>query len=202
MEPEVHIIEKYFQIVLKCFTMTNIQLRGGKEIDLLAINPYTREKFHVESRISVSPSFRLTAKDTYTAKGKPKKQGLDYFVEQKFYHPTVIKGIDEIFGPTGDTNCRRVLVVWDVKDDSVVDEAKKKGIEIYIMPTLLSVLMGFHRARGSRDPILRLIELFVESPFLAKLEIKPKTKEEKRKWRDIKKRLKEIEKLEKRHAVL
>jgi hypothetical protein len=36
MEPEVHILEKYFQEVLLCFTMTNIQLKGKKEIDLLA----------------------------------------------------------------------------------------------------------------------------------------------------------------------
>jgi hypothetical protein len=41
MEPEVHIIEKYFQEVLYCFTMTNIRCKGGKEIDVLAVNPTT-----------------------------------------------------------------------------------------------------------------------------------------------------------------
>jgi hypothetical protein len=44
MEPEVHIIEKYFQEILHCFTMTNVKCEGGKEIDLLAINPITGKK--------------------------------------------------------------------------------------------------------------------------------------------------------------
>jgi len=39
MEPEVHIIEKYFQEIKHCFNMTNIRLKGKKEIDLLAVSP-------------------------------------------------------------------------------------------------------------------------------------------------------------------
>ena len=58
MEPEVHIIEKYFQEILHCFTMTNIKCKRGKEVDLLAVNPRTGEKYHVESRIDTSPSFK------------------------------------------------------------------------------------------------------------------------------------------------
>jgi hypothetical protein len=58
MEPEVHTIEKYFQEILHCFTMTNIRCRGGKEIDLSAINPNNRKKYHVESRVGTSPSFK------------------------------------------------------------------------------------------------------------------------------------------------
>jgi hypothetical protein len=54
MEPEVHIIEKYFQEVLHCFTMTNIRCKGGKEIDLLAVNPITGKRYHIESRVSTS----------------------------------------------------------------------------------------------------------------------------------------------------
>ena len=53
MEPEVHIIE-YFQVVLGCFTMTNVKCEGQKELDLLAVNPRTSEKYHVESRVSTS----------------------------------------------------------------------------------------------------------------------------------------------------
>ena len=64
MEPEVHIIEKYFQLIKRCFTMTNIRLKGGKEIDLLAINPQSGEKYHVEVRVSTTPSFKLRIHDT------------------------------------------------------------------------------------------------------------------------------------------
>lgn len=32
--------------------MTNVMLGGGKEIDLLAFNPVSGEKFHIEVRIA------------------------------------------------------------------------------------------------------------------------------------------------------
>ena len=82
MEPEVHIIEKYFQLVRHCFTMTNIRCKRGKEIDLLAIDPQTGEKYHVESRVGTAPSFKIREKDTSTSKGRPHKIGLDYFHNQ------------------------------------------------------------------------------------------------------------------------
>ena len=71
MEPEVHLIEKYFQTVKKCLTMTNIQLKGNKEIDLLAMDPRTYERFHVESRVTLT-GFKLLKKDTYVKKGTHK----------------------------------------------------------------------------------------------------------------------------------
>jgi len=67
LEPEVHLIEKYFQAVKKCLTMTNIRLKKNKEIDLLAINPRTGEKYHVESRVTLT-GFTLLKKDTYAKK--------------------------------------------------------------------------------------------------------------------------------------
>lgn len=62
MEPEVHIIEKYFQEIKRCFTMTNIKCKGGKEIDLLAVVPITLERYYVESRVSTT--FKLREKAT------------------------------------------------------------------------------------------------------------------------------------------
>jgi len=52
LEPEVHIVDRYMQLAKKCFTMTNIMLEGGKEIDLLASNPITGEKYHIEVRVA------------------------------------------------------------------------------------------------------------------------------------------------------
>jgi Holliday junction resolvase-like predicted endonuclease len=80
MEPEVHIIEKYFQEILHCFTMTNIRCKGGKEIDLLAINPKTLERYHVKSRVSTT--FKLKLKATYSKKGRCYKNGIDYFAKE------------------------------------------------------------------------------------------------------------------------
>lgn len=45
------------QLVRKCFTMTNVMLEGGKEIDLLAVNPISGEKFHIEVRVTIAKGF-------------------------------------------------------------------------------------------------------------------------------------------------
>ncbi len=97
MEPEVHIVERYMQLVRKCFTMTNIMLGGGKEIDLLAFNPVSGEKFHIEVRIATR-GFRLRLIDTQTKSGRKHRRGLDTLNEIKFVHPTVVNGVKEIFG--------------------------------------------------------------------------------------------------------
>ena len=43
MEPEVKIVDRYFQECKNFFTMTNRRVKGNKEIDLLAFNPKTNE---------------------------------------------------------------------------------------------------------------------------------------------------------------
>lgn len=157
MEPEVHIIEKYFQTMLKCFTMTNIKCKGNKEIDLLAINPRTGNKFHVESRVGTSPSFKIRLHDTYTKKGIAHKIGIDYFAKEKFDHPLVKEKIKEIFG---NINYVKILVVWDVQDEALVEEAKKIfDIEIWFIIEMIYDLMEKGKIRGSRDDILRTVEL-------------------------------------------
>ena len=159
LEPEVHLIEKYFQSVKKCLTMTNIRLKRNKEIALLAVDPRTGEKFHVESRVTLT-GFTLLKKDTHAkkgmSKGKPLRRGLDFFDKEKFGHKIVVGAIKKIFG---DADYRRILVVWDVKDDSVVKYAKERfGIEIWLMDEIITNLVENVR-RGSRDDILRTVEL-------------------------------------------
>lgn len=160
MEPEVHLIDKYFQIIKKCLTMTNIQLKGGKEIDLLAIDPRTQEKFHIESRVTIS-SFKIRLHDTHTKSGKAHRRGLDYFAKKKFDHSTIVKNVQKIFGST---EYRKILVVWDVQERSVVEQAKEMyGIEIWFFKDLLKALVTFSKikgAKGSRDDVMRLVEIF------------------------------------------
>jgi len=146
--------------------MTNIRLKGNKEIDLLAINPQTGEKFHVESRVTLT-GFKLTRKDTYSqkgkSKGKPHRRGSDFFDKEKFNHDVVVAGIREIFG---DANYRKILVVWDVEDESVIGVAKEKfGIEVWYMEEILDELREAifrGKLKGSRDDILRTVELVLK----------------------------------------
>ena len=58
--------------------MTNITLKGGKEIDLLAFNPLKKEKYHLEVRVTTGRGFRLRLIDSQTKNGRKHKKGLGH----------------------------------------------------------------------------------------------------------------------------
>ncbi len=51
-----HIVDCYFRICRKCFTMNDVKVDGGnnRQFDLLAVSLLTCEQFHVESSVSHS----------------------------------------------------------------------------------------------------------------------------------------------------
>jgi len=137
--------------------MTNVVLSGGKEIDLVAFNPVSGEKFHIEVRIATGRGFRLRVKDTQTKSGRKHRRGLDTLNAIKFTHPTVVNAMKEIFG-CGDY--KKVLVVWDVQDSSVIEQAKDRyHIEVWKISNIISELMREVKSRAYRDDILRTIQL-------------------------------------------
>lgn len=144
MEPEVRLIEKYLQTVLKCFTMTNIRCNGKKEIDLLAINPKTGQKFHIESSVWIKRKLNLKT--------------LDSHVEKKFDDPRVKVRITEFFG---ESKYRRWLVVSPQKVDfQLEDTARNKfGVEIKYIDAIVRMIMKKLRKFGSRDDLLRTLEI-------------------------------------------
>ena len=157
MEPEVHIVDRYMQLVKKCFTMTNVMLGGGKEIDLLAFNPVSGEKFHIEVRIATGRGFRLRVKDTQTKSGRKHRRGLDTLNEIKFAHPTVVKALNQIFGSGG---YKKVLVVWDVQDNKVIEQAKNVySIEVWKISEIINHLMKEVKTRPYRNDVLRTVQL-------------------------------------------
>ena len=157
MEPEVHIVDRYMQLVGKCFTMTNIMLKGGKEIDLLAFNPLSGEKFHIEVRIATGRGFRLRLIDTQTKNGRKHRRGIDTLNEIKFAHPTVVSAVKEIFGSD---EYRKVLVVWDVEDGGVIEQAKSiYGIDVWKISDIIGELMQKVKTKPYRNDVLRTIQL-------------------------------------------
>jgi hypothetical protein len=137
--------------------MTNIQLKGKKEIDLLAINPITQQRYHVEARISTT--FKLKLKATYTKDGRCHKNGLDYFSREKFEHPIVKQKIRELFGKS---DYHKVLVVWDTEDNfKVLPQIAEReyGIEIMGLRGIIHEFTHKKITSGSRDDILRIMEL-------------------------------------------
>jgi len=71
--------------------------------------------------------------------------------------PTVVRLIREIFG-SGEY--RKVLLVWEVEDKSVIEQAKKiYGIEIWKMSSVLNKLIREVGTKAFRDDVLRTIQL-------------------------------------------
>jgi hypothetical protein len=158
LEPEVHITERYLQLVKKCFTMTNIMLEGGKEIDLLAVNPISGEKYHVEVRVAIGKGFRLRMIDTQTKDGRKHRRGIDTLDKIKFSHPTMVKAVKEIFRSS---EYKKVLVVWDVEEESVIERAKERPyeIEVWRMSEIISSLTREVKTKAYRDDVLRTVQL-------------------------------------------
>ena len=145
------------QLVRKCLTMTNVMLGGGKEIDLLAFNPVSGEKFHIEVRIATGRGFQLRMIDTQTRNGRKHKRGLDTLNEIKFTPPIVVNSVKEIFGSS---DYKKVLVVWDVQDSEVIKQAKAiYDIEVWKILDILSEIVKEVKTRPYRDDVLRTLQL-------------------------------------------
>jgi len=157
LEPEVHIVERYMQLVKKCFTMTNVMLGGGKEVDLLAYNPRTNEKYHIEVRVTIGRGFRLRMKDTQTKDGRKHRRGMDTLNEIKFVHPIVTNKVTEIFGSS---DYMKVLVVWDVQNPEVIGGAKDVfNIEVWKLSDVMTEMMKEIGTKSYRDNVLRTVQL-------------------------------------------
>jgi uncharacterized Zn finger protein len=137
--------------------MTNVMLEGGKEIDLLAYNPLSKEKYHIEVRIATGKGFRLRMVDTQTKKGYKHKRGLDTLNEIKFAHPIVTNKVKQIFNTN---EYRKVLVAWDVQNSQVIEQAKAVyDIEIWKMSDILNEMKRELKTQPFRDDVLRTVQL-------------------------------------------
>ena len=137
--------------------MTNVMLGGGKEVDLLAYNPRSHEKYHIEVRVTIGRGFRLRLIDTQTKDGRKHRRGMDTLNEIKFIHPTVTNKVTEIFGSS---DYKKVLVVWDVQDSKVIEQAKDEyNIEVWKISEVINQLMKEVKTRPYRDDVLRTIQL-------------------------------------------
>jgi hypothetical protein len=157
VEPEVHIVERYLQLVKHWFTMTNVMLEGGKEIDLLALDPFSGNKYHIEVRVAIGRGFRIRLVDTQTKSGIRHKRGLDTLNEIKFSPPAVVSGCHEIFGCS---EYKKILVVWDVQEPNVLEQAEKLyGIELWRISDIITELIHEVGTKAYRDDILRTVQL-------------------------------------------
>jgi hypothetical protein len=137
--------------------MTNIMLEGGKEIDLLAVNPVSGEKYHIEVRVTIEKAFRIRLIDTQTKSGRKHRRGMDTLNDIKFKPQTVVNAIRKIFGSS---KYKKVLVVWAVEEESVIEKAQSLyDIEIWKMSDIMGELIREVKTKVYRDDVLRTIQL-------------------------------------------
>lgn len=160
------IVEAYVRYLKDWATIPNIKCPGQHEIDLLAVDPQSGKRFHIESSVSISSSFsKLTAKpyseDDFKVRTKQPQQRrtLGYFVNKKFDAKGVIDTLRVYGFKRG--NYSKVIVTWDA-----TDEAKKKArdqkIELWYFPEIMAKIANKVKDRKTHftDDTLRTLHLY------------------------------------------
>jgi hypothetical protein len=102
METTEKIVEGYARYVKNWATIPNIKCPGQYEINLIAIDPCSLNRYHIESGVSISRSYsKLTLKpySDQDLKSRLKTAGqrrtLGYFVQTKFGAEPVLATLKE-----------------------------------------------------------------------------------------------------------
>lgn len=169
METTEKIVEAYVRYVRGWATIPNIRCHGQHEIDLLAIDPVTLARYHIEISVSGSQAYsKLTAKafDPALLKERVQKskmrRTLGYFIEHKFGTPAVAARLAEYGFDPG--NHRKIVVTWDWTPDAKA-AADTAAIELWDFRTIMREIAASIRNKRSyfTDDTLRTINLFVRA---------------------------------------
>ena len=169
METTERIVEAYVRYVKGWATIPNIRCDGQYEIDLLAIDPLSLDRYHIEVGVSVSGSFsKLTTKPfspddlKRRARIAGARRTLGYFVERKFGPAQVLSKLSEYGFKRG--NYQRVIVTWGwtVEAD---DKAQAEGVVLWHFGDLMrEIAERFERSRSYfTDDTLRTLSLFTHA---------------------------------------
>jgi hypothetical protein len=174
METTEKIVEAYARYVKGWATIPNIRCGGQFEIDLLAIDPKTCDRYHIETSISVSPGFsKLTRNEFDPALHKAKmRRTIDYFIKRKFETRSVIDKLAD-YG-FEENKYKRIIATWDATEEAKA-AAVEAEIELWPFPEIMDkIAEQITRTRGYfTDDTLRTIGLYVRSLDGAKKGIAP-----------------------------
>jgi hypothetical protein len=177
MNAAEHIVECYFRITKKCFTLDDVKVIGGnnRQIDLLAINLRTKEQFHIETHVTHQTMWALDAKGIsqffeYKFLGFPRKRegkktdysrGVNYRRQIEDTYKSV--GLDP-------EKIQRVFVCWIIKDQETYDLAlaelqKRHSCTMAVVSFRDIILPALQDAVGTTnydDEVLRTFSLIKE----------------------------------------
>lgn len=169
METTEKIVEAYVRYIKGWATIPNLRCAGQYEIDLLAIDPVSLDRYHIETSVSGSQNFsRLTTKafDPELLKEKVQKAGqrrtLGFFLERKFGVPAVKAELAKYGFVDGEY--RNVIVTWDWTPEAAA-EAEKAGVALWSFQEIMREIAATIRHKRSyfTDDTLRTINLFVRA---------------------------------------
>jgi len=166
METTEKIVEAYVRYVKRWATIPNIGCGGQKEIDLVAIDPVTNERYHIETSVSISTGFsKLTTKPFATGDHKDRvkaagaRRTIGFFLEEKFAPQSVAEALLKL--GCDPSQVHRVIVSWDATPEAE-HQAALHGIAVWKFPELMREIAD-QAAQGNAyfsDDTLRTLMLF------------------------------------------
>jgi hypothetical protein len=171
METTEKIVEAYIRYVKRWATIPNVRCDGQFEIDLLAIDPRTCARYHIETSISVSPAFsKLTGIKFDPALHKAKmRRTLGYFIKRKFKTDSVVRKLEE-YGFKPDAH-KRIIVTWGWTKDAAA-AAREANIELLDFRDIMQqIAQSIEKTRSYfTDDTLRTIGLYAQALYGSQLE--------------------------------
>jgi len=169
METTEKIVEAYVRHIKKWATISNIKCSGQYEIDLLAVDPRNRRRYHIESGVSISGGFSKLTTKPYSnerlkmrTKQAEQRRTLWYFLQRKFSAP----GIREKLRDYGFTegNYSKVIVTWAATDDAK-RKARVRGIELWYFPEMIAEIADTFQNQRTyfSDDTLRTLHLYARA---------------------------------------
>jgi hypothetical protein len=171
------IVESYVRYVMNWATISNIKCPDQHEIDLLAIDPLSLKRYHIERSVHVPGTgfSKLTngafdlAQMKMRVKAPGQRRTIGFFEKQKFGAEGVVKTLKTYgFKPN---EYHKIIVTWDCKLEAK-ETAKKNGIEVWEFPDLLdeiSTMVG-HGKQYVMDDTIRTLQMLVYAQRRRKVE--------------------------------
>ncbi len=183
METTEKIVEAYVRYVKGWATIPNINCGKHKEIDLFAIDPVSLQRYHIETSVSISNSFRaLTTKPFVTGDHKDRgkaasaRRTFGFFLEEKFGAPAVRQALA---GYGAGEDCRQIIVAWEWRKEAE-EVAAAHRILLWDFRDIMGDIaeLGRHDHTYFTDDTLRTLTLFVKaSGHKSASAVMPATKE-------------------------
>ena len=171
-----HIVEAYFRICERCFTMHDVKVPGGnnRQFDLLAVSILTNRQYHVET--SVMPGFCPKAtdlKELFDKKFRGLPERSDNPKGDHAKGKTYSKPIENAYHSVGVDPVRvnRVWVTWEVRDPENLESLlsvyeKENGIRVEVISlcdVIIPKLQEKVATANYDDEVLRTLSLLKQT---------------------------------------